>query len=124
MSVLGFESWQCLAALTHAQGNLHQAAACLLGGHLDTPAQAQRLLSQPDVERALLAEEQASHLDQLQQAQVRTMPSGGTRCTGAHVASMAMQVHAHDPCTCSRCRTVLQQPARMGRIETASNGMA
>lgn len=69
MSVLGFESWQCLAALTHAQGNLHQAAACLLGGHLDTPAQAQRLLSQPDVERALLAEEQASHLDQLQQAQ-------------------------------------------------------
>ena len=71
MALLGFEPWQCLAALAHAGGDLREAVQAVLAGRLDTPAQAQALLLHPldDSGRAEGADE--GHLDQLHQAQVQ-----------------------------------------------------
>ena len=69
MAALGFEPWQCLAALAASRGNLREAVECLLAGQLDTPGQAQLLLSHPlDDDQGEEGDER--HLDQLQQAQV------------------------------------------------------
>ena len=44
LALLGFQDWQCLAALVHSRGSLQGALVTLLDGWLDTPSQAQSLL--------------------------------------------------------------------------------
>lgn len=74
MATLGFEPWQCLAALTYARGELGPAIECLLRGQLDSPDQVQALLSHSgDGDGNAPGDE--SHSDQLLQAQVN-LPTG------------------------------------------------
>lgn len=78
MGLLGFQDWQCLAAMAHACGDLQEALVLLLEGRLDTPGQAEALLLRSHAQA--VRDRAGEQLDAMQALQVRGQ-SGGA-CAG------------------------------------------